>query len=137
MNIEAQKWPFLYRNNQLRDMLKNAEQQAALAEPLPHQSQSPLKEELESKPKQLDIPSLDGVDGSSAVEPSDLYEVYRRRLQRDARELWRYLNSQLEELAKHSNLANNTLWDTRSRYHVIMSDIGKITTNIKVMMLVQ
>ena len=63
------------------------------------------------------------------MEPSDLYEVYRRRLQRDARELWRYLNSQLEELAKNSNVANKTLWDTRSRYHVIMSDIGEIATN--------
>ena len=73
--------------------------------------------------------SLDGVDGGSAAEPSDLYEVYRRRLQRDARELWRYLNSQLEELAKNSNVANKTLWDTRSRYHVIMSDIGEIATN--------
>ena len=69
--------------------------------------------------------SLDGVNGGSAVEPSDLYEVYRRRLQRDARELWRYLNSQLEELAKNSPQANRTLADARHRYHVIMSDIGK------------
>jgi len=120
------------RNNQLRDMLKNAEQQAALAEPSPHQSQSPLIDaDVESKPKQLDIPSLGNgvVGGGSAVEPSDLYEVYRRRLQRDARELWRYLNSQLEELAKNSNVANKTLWDTRSRYHVIMSDIDAMTAN--------
>ena len=59
------------RNNQLRDMLKNAEQQAALAEPSPHQSHSPLIDaDVESKPKQLDIPSLGLATNSFFLFPS-------------------------------------------------------------------
>ena len=71
MNIGAQKMTVVNRNNQLRDMLKNAEQQAALAEPSPHQSQSPLIDaDVESKPKQLDIPSLGGLATNSCFSVS-------------------------------------------------------------------
>lgn len=106
------------RNNELRDMLKNAQTAAVAIGLSPKMSSSAAEEDEAVTPGPA--PSL-GVEAG----PPDGYEVYRRRLQRDVRELWRYLNSQLEELAKNSQQANRTLADARHRYHVIMSDIGK------------
>ena len=105
------------RNNELRDMLNN---QAAAAA---HQTASGEAAAVATGASQSVF--LDG-GGAPPLPPPDGYEMYRRRLTRDVREMWRYLNAQLEELAKtRGELANKTLEDARHRYHVIMSDLGK------------
>ena len=103
------------RNNELRDMLNN---QAAAAA---HQTASGEAAAVAA----TGAPQSVFLDGGPPPPP-DGYEMYRRRLTRDVREMWRYLNAQLEELAKtRGELANKTLADARHRYHVIMSDLGK------------
>jgi len=111
------------KNNELRDMLRNAQQADA------HQRSGPEVDEDDAVAVAVAPAPASSHTFSASNGPLDEYEVYRRRLTRDVRELWRYLSTQLEEIAKNSPAANKTLADTRHRYHVIMSDIDSMTAN--------
>jgi hypothetical protein len=88
-------------NEKLRDLLKGVQEQLETLKLANHRSDAAAdhqKQENVDKVEKLRQEVSNIVDG-----PSKIYELSRRKIQRDVNEFWFFVRSKLEQAAKHAS----------------------------------
>ena len=120
-------------NNELRDLLKKVQEQ------LENDKKSHVNKGV------IDIPKADNIDSQIRKEKTELsqavakvvdgptqeYELARRKIFRDANELWWYIRANLEAGLKSNSkeftgMVNKTLIETQHRHSSLLADLNKL-----------